>query len=102
MTVITNRRTVGGRHALSKGTIVLTAIIGFLLTVNSTNAHCYSIWRYHIAQRCGVVATHVVHRPPAEPKDWYVEIVLTPQVMDEISHGVGIDKIKQLNHEEKP
>jgi hypothetical protein len=58
--------------------------------------HRFSHWSYPWAQRCGSVV-HAARRPPAEPKDWYVEIVLTPQVMDEISHGVGIDKIKQLN-----
>ena len=59
--------------------------------------HRYAVWRYPWPQRCDV-ATHAVHHSPTEPKDWYVEIVLTPQVMDEISHAVGIEKIKQLNH----
>ena len=63
--------------------------------------HRFSHWAYPWAQRCGV-ATHAIHRPPAEPRDWYVEIILTPQVMDEISHGVGIEKIKQLNQKETP
>ena len=83
---------------------IVRAVLAFVLALTTSPAsacHRFSHWAYPWAQRCGGVV-HAVHRPPVEPRDWYVEIVLTPQVMDEISHGVGIEKIKQLNQKETP
>ena len=74
--------------------------------------HLYSVWKYPWAQRCPLPHSPALRRAPArafisfpsasvaapaEDKSWYVEIVLTSQVMDEISHGVGIEKIRELN-----
>jgi hypothetical protein len=76
--------------------------LAFLVAVQPAFAcHRFSHWAYPWPQRCDIAA-RIVHRPQVEPKDWYVEIVLTPKVMDEISHGIGIDKIKQLNPGERP
>jgi hypothetical protein len=61
--------------------------------------HIYSMWHYKKHQHCEV-ATHIEYHP-LEDKSWYVEIVLTPKVLDEISHGLGIEKIKQLQEKNK-
>jgi hypothetical protein len=75
-------------------------LVAIALPVEASACRLHAIWHYPWPQRCGVV--HAVRRSLAEPKDWYVEIVLTPQVLDEISHGVGIEKIKQLHAGERP
>jgi hypothetical protein len=78
-----------------RGLLVAVALLASAEPSTALACRLHSVWRYPWPQRCGVV--HAVRRSLAEPKDWYVEIVLTPQVLDEISHGVGIEKIKQLH-----
>jgi hypothetical protein len=94
---------------------VRTIALALALTLAAQPAfacHRYSVWHYPSPQRCPLPHSPALWRAPArafisfpsapvaapaEDKNWYVEIVLTPQVMDEISHGVGIEKIRELN-----
>jgi hypothetical protein len=92
-------------------TITLSVTLA-LAAAPASACHRYSVWKYPWAQRCPLPYSPALRRAPArafisfpsapvaapaEDKNWYVEIVLTPQVMDEISHGVGIEKIRELN-----
>ena len=91
-----------------RGFLVALALLASAEPSTALACHRYSIWKNPWPQRCGVSSQgelrHLfghndVVAKKVEPKDWYVEIVLTPQVLDEISHGVGIEKIKQLQGE---
>jgi hypothetical protein len=90
----------------------LALALALTLAAGPASSRCYSIWHYKTPQRCLLPHSPALRRAPArafisfpsapvaapaEDKSWYVEIVLTPQVMDEISHGVGIEKIRELN-----
>ena len=74
----------------------------FLAVQPAFACHRFSHWAYPWSQRCSAATTHTIRHAPAEPKNRHVEIVLTPKVIDDISHGIGIDKIKQLNAGERP
>jgi hypothetical protein len=91
---------------------MIALALALMLVPEPASAHCYSIWHYKTPQRCPLPHSPALRRAPArafisfpsapvaapaEDNNWYVEIVLTPQVMDEISHGVGIEKIRELN-----
>jgi hypothetical protein len=88
-----------------RGLLIAVALLAAapVCAPSSARAACrlHAIWHYPWPQRCGVGyaarrSFRQEERDLSEPKDWYVEIVLTPQALDEISHGLGIDKIKQL------
>jgi hypothetical protein len=78
--------------------------IALLISVSTPAMACHRFhrWYYPWPQRCRVDSNNAYHAQtlsPTEDKSWYVEIILTPQVLDEISHGLGIERIKQLQEE---
>lgn len=45
-------------------------LAAFMLLAAPAEAHCFSVWHYPWAQRCGVAVTHVTHvTPPPKTND---------------------------------
>ena len=57
--------------------ITKLAIAALLLGAQPASAHCYSIWHYKTAQRCGVTRV-AYHAPAPQAKPYYVEITAPP------------------------
>ena len=98
------------------------AVLG-LLWASEGHARCHSIWHYPYPQHCQLarpaaheaargptgqpsatasfVGSAVAAPAPADDKSWFVEITAMPEiddrVLDEVSHGLGIEKIRELN-----
>ena len=94
------------------------AVLGLLWASSPALAcHRYSYWAFKTPQHCQLarsaaheaargpagqpsatasfVGSAVAAPAPADDKSWYVEI--KPETLDEISHGIGIEKIRELN-----
>jgi hypothetical protein len=75
--------------------VVTIAVLLGIVSSPAQACHRFSHWYYPKPQQCRVT-TIAYLKPQKEDKNWYVEIILTPEVMDEISRGIGIEKIKEL------
>jgi hypothetical protein len=82
---------------------ITTISVALLISQQAMACHRFHRWNYPWPQRCRVDSDRVHHAQtlsPTEDKSWYVEFVITPQVLDEISHGLGVERIKQLQEEQ--